>query len=359
MPRATKSSKPARSKLGALAALPHELELLLCELLVIDHSVYETLKHLLEAGTAWRVREIPKKHGVRVIHAPSDPLMNVSRGILRQVLNHLPVHRAAHGCRTHTSVITNARRHAGFAKAVYTLDLENAFPSTTRKRLEKDLHPRLITHLAEQGLEEAQTVLIVNALIALMLVDDRLPQGFPTSPAVLNLVCFPLDHAMSRALADITKETGQAFRYTRYVDDLTISTDAPQIHTTVRRRIRKVVSQQGWKLKRSKSTYYGEAEDGDPERSTKMPVVTGLVLQHDGRVTIPRRRMQTWKEFIEGILDKQELSPEERDKLTGIIGFVGMVYEDVLPGIVRGPYLEAKTKFGIRDRQERQVYFED
>lgn len=361
MPRRSRKDAAiaASSRLGALALLSLELELALCELLVIPPEAFQTLKHLLEAGTAWTRREIPKKRGVRVIHAPSDPLMLVSRGILRQVLNHMNVHRAAHGCRPHTSVLTNARRHAGFAKAVYTLDLQDAFPSTTRKRIESDLRPRLLAFLTEQGFEGKDGEKLADAIVDLLLVDDVLPQGFPTSPAVLNLVCFPLDHALSRLLAGLTAKTGQTFRYTRYVDDLTISSDQPTLSKEIRKRIRQVVAQQGWKLRRSKSAYYGEAEQGDEERSTKMPIVTGLVLQPDGRVTIPRKRLLAWRVFLDEMLGKDALAEAERDKLIGIVGFVGMVYEDVLPRIIRDVYLAAKAKFNIQNRRERQVYFED
>ncbi|MEK7452395.1 MAG: reverse transcriptase family protein, partial [Patescibacteria group bacterium] len=215
------------------------LDHVFCELLRVDVAEWNATKALWESGNAWRIREIPKKSGKRVLHIPSDPLKRMQRGILEQVLRTFPVHRCVHGAHPKTSVVTNARVHAGFGQAFYLLDLKNAFPSVKRERVSNYLLPKLIERICEMTDEnEKDAKKIACAILELLHVDDVLPQGFPTSPAVLNLVALPLDREISRLL----KETsiGYEFRYTRFVDDLTISTNRADIPSELRDAIKKV-----------------------------------------------------------------------------------------------------------------------
>lgn len=340
--------------------LTGDLTGIFCEMLRINPLDWFATKDLWESGNAWHVHRIPKKRGFRIIHVPSDPLKRIQRGILEQLLRTFPVHRCVHGAHPSTSILTNARLHAGFGQAFYVLDLKNAFPSVTRLRVERYFETKLRDRIEEvTGLVDKDAKKLVDVIFDLIHVDDVLPQGFPTSPAVLNLVALPLDREIMKVLDAVSKTEKIQFRYTRFVDDLTISTSHSSISESLRHEICKAITNAGWKIQHAKVRYHGLVEEGtETERSTHMPIVTGLVPQYDGRVTIPRWKLNTYRARLHQLLElPAPLPPEAHDEIVGIVGFVGMVYDDQLPSIIKKSYLEAKQKFGLGERRERTFVY--
>ncbi len=321
--------------------------------------VWDMTKALYTDDVPWTIRRIPKRRGFRTIHAPKDPLMAISRGILHHILRRIPVHKVVHGCEPRTSMITNARVHAGVSQALYNVDLKDAFPSTTRDRLVGNLGPKIKRVLVEStDLEPDEADILVAVLLDLMLVDDRLPQGFPTSPGVLSIVMMPVDKVLSKYMKLLRAETGAQWHYTRYVDDLTFSTDLDRIPKEVRSQIRKIIRKQGWKINSSKLAYCGNVDEtGDPELSTKAPVVTGMIINDDGRLTVAPRKLKRWRARMNEWLAQDELTDEQRKQLNGMVNFLSMVYDGDLPSAVRQVYLRCKEKFNIRDAQTRRDRF--
>jgi hypothetical protein len=167
-------------------------------------------------GCAYVAFEIPKATGgVRVLHAPREPLKRIQRTILRDILATLEAHPAAHGFVSGRSTVTNAKPHVG-ARIVVKMDLVDFFPTIHFGRL-----AGLLEHYGAG--REAAKALAAIVTYRSKLVDGRvawpsvLPQGAPTSPALSNLVCRRMDARLS-ALATKVGAT-----YTRYADDLTFS----------------------------------------------------------------------------------------------------------------------------------------
>ena len=181
-----------QGKLPSSFLLDARLEEVLCQILKIDPAEWRATTALWASGNAWTIHRIPKKKGYRVIHAPSDPLKKVLRAILTQLIQGMPVHMAVHGAHSGTSIVTNARTHVG-AKAFYQLDLKDAFPSVDRKRCATIFKPTFTGYIGVvTGLPEQDGQRLAETLIDLLIVDDVLPQGFPTSSAVLNHALPPL-----------------------------------------------------------------------------------------------------------------------------------------------------------------------
>ncbi len=327
------------------------------ELTKVDPQDWALTQALFDGGEPWTVRRIPKRKGMRVIHAPKDPLKTVSRGILHHALRRIPVHTAVHGCEPKTSPLTNARVHAGRARSLYNLDLTDAFPSVTRKRLMANLLPKLCDWviLSSTFLNEKEAQILAQVMVDLMLVGDILPQGFPTSPSVLSIVGMPMDRELSSRLMDLQETLGVGFHYSRYVDDLSISSTDDRIPREVIKEIRKAVRGNGWKINRSKTTYVGDAEPGEPDRSTKAPEVTGLIIHEDGRLTIRKSKRDQWRAFAHQCAISEVLTDEDRDMLVGIVTFVSSVYDGELPRGIRLPYLRAKERHGLRDASPRKL----
>jgi retron-type reverse transcriptase len=166
---------------------------------------------------------VPKKSGgTRNLFAPMPELAAAQEWILRNILDNVPTHDAAHGFVRGRSTLTNATPHVGRAVVVNT-DLENFFPTITFPRVrgvfrQLGYSPAAATIFALLCTESPRRGATYAGQPFHVATGPRgLPQGACTSPALSNLAARRLD---SR-LAGIAKKLGYA--YTRYADDMTFS----------------------------------------------------------------------------------------------------------------------------------------
>lgn len=151
---------------------------------------------------------VPKKSGgTRIIRAPVTALKLLQRK-LNRVLQAVYVPKASvHGFVLARSVVTNADRHIE-KRFVLNLDLEDFFPSINFGRA------RGMFLAKPYSLPGS----VATVLAQICCFENELPQGAPTSPIVSNMVCARMDTQLQR-LARQHRCT-----YTRYADDMTIST---------------------------------------------------------------------------------------------------------------------------------------
>jgi RNA-directed DNA polymerase len=155
----------------------------------------------------YRDFEIFKRNGTkRLISEPLPSLKEIQIWILRNILYKVPVSPFAKAYKPNVSILENLRFHKNQPK-VFTLDLENFFPSIGFDAVEKEF------------LELGYSKMVSKLLSKLCLRDGGLPQGAPTSPYLSNLIFKKADAAIS----DYCKQ--QKIRYTRYADDLSFSGD--------------------------------------------------------------------------------------------------------------------------------------
>jgi hypothetical protein len=183
----------------------------------------------------YRYAAVPRRSGLpRVIEAPKLRLKEVQRWILREILDHVPVHEAAHGFVRGRSVIDHAGRHAG-QNVVLRLDLSDFFASVSAGRVfgifrtlgYADPVAHALTGLTTNVVPQHVWSVVHRAAgsapvpakfrLGRALATPHLPQGAPTSPALANLAAFRLDRRLGGLAAS------QGLRYSRYADDLTFS----------------------------------------------------------------------------------------------------------------------------------------
>ena len=173
----------------------------------------------------YRYAWIRKRFGARLVESPKKRLREMQRRILREILDPVPVHRAAHGFRQGCSTLTYIAPHLG-RDVVVKLDLRNFFPGIPAARV----HAMFGALGYPEAVARALAALCTNQVpmsVARAGADSwseakrmgvpHLPQGAPTSPAIANLCALHLDLRMD-ALAQ-----GIEAHYTRYADDLAIS----------------------------------------------------------------------------------------------------------------------------------------
>ena len=210
---------------------------------------YADLRGMNDRGDSplahYRYRWIRKKHSrFRLMEIPKVDLREIQRKILREILDRVPAHNAAHGFRRQRSCLTCALPHAG-KETVLRMDLRNFFVSIPARRINAlfktlgypDAVATLLTSLCTHRVPVRILREIPYAEFDASLPwaerkqyrDSHLPQGAPTSPALANLCALHLDLRLA-ALADTVQGA-----YTRYADDLIFSGDE-----TVRRRVEKL-----------------------------------------------------------------------------------------------------------------------
>jgi RNA-directed DNA polymerase len=172
--------------------------------------------------------------GMRLIEEPKPLLKHFQRVVLREILDRIPVHPAAHGFCKDRSALTYAAGHSG-QSVVLHLDLEDFFASVTAGRVfgifRRCGYPEsvaytltgLVTNSVPGHVWEAAPrperaeMLTAHRRLGNHLAHPHLPQGAPTSPTIANLAGLGLDRRLS-GLAAAAEGT-----YSRYADDLAFS----------------------------------------------------------------------------------------------------------------------------------------
>lgn len=153
----------------------------------------------------YRSFKIKKRNGkLRAIDEPLPTLKNVQRWVLANILARIEVSKVAKAFVKDVSIKDNARFHRN-QNYVISIDVRDFFPSIPLWRV--------YAVLRSQGYSRGVSYLIAK----LCTLDDKLPQGAPTSPAISNIVLAEFDSK----ILDYTRSKG--LRYTRYADDLTVS----------------------------------------------------------------------------------------------------------------------------------------
>ena len=169
--------------------------------------------------------------GYRLISEPSPLLKTMQQAILLRVLRGFANQRDLSAVVVRDPV-ANARAHLG-TQYITVLDVRNAFPSTPSGRV--------VAALRARGFKIDAAKLIAR----LCTNGGQLPQGAPTSNALLDIVLIEFD----RAVGARCRAAGAC--YTRYVDNIAVS--APRSVSTIEAFIASRLSQLGFVLNQAKT----------------------------------------------------------------------------------------------------------
>lgn len=268
-----------------------------------------------------------KGKGFRHFAVPCDELMVVQTKILNHFLSSIPVHFSRHGNVKGSSILTNAMHHAGFAVAGFEVDLVNAFPTVFRSRMMANLRKPFQFALRQfEGitLEDSDVELMLEALVDLICFRDRLPQGPPSSPRVLDLVCMNMDKQIFALLQKHTTPF-RKFKQTAWADNLYISSNE-EIPEEVRNEMIKIVIDNGFIAHtRKDKTVYSSPETG------RTPIVTGLVVRPEARLTMAPRKVNQMRGRLMNQLRYNAWDDQRRQEVQGVVAFIRQVYPEKLP----------------------------
>ena len=182
---------------------------------MIGSTSDEVDKVLLDIHDSYLSYPIKKRSGkYRWIDAPQEPLINFQRGILYNILYTFRTHKCCIGFTRNKSVTDGANAHLN-SNVILTMDLRNFFNSIKLKRV-YDVINRIRIRLNSKGKHKISRNQ-AQRVAGLLCYKGQLPQGAPTSPAMANLVAYPMD-------VEIEKYAKKHnLIYTRYADDLAFS----------------------------------------------------------------------------------------------------------------------------------------
>ncbi|MFB3893599.1 MAG: reverse transcriptase family protein [Phycisphaerae bacterium] len=227
-----------------------------------------------------------------------EPLASLQRKILDRILCRLSVSEHAFGAIKGRGIRDNAAEHAK-AQYIAKLDIKDFYPS--------------IRHEKVYGFFVGQECSPDVSRILTQLTTWRyaLPLGTATSPFLADQIV----HAVDGRIAGIARKHG--LKYTRYVDDITISGDFEL--ERIADLIIRIVSQAGFRVKRSKLEIY---RPGD----AKERIVTGVRVD-GGKLSVPRAYVDELRDdLVEALKQSLRSSPTgefmTRQHYLGRIGYV-------------------------------------
>ena len=244
-------------------------------LLSVEVSVLEDIfrKDVYYMYDQWRIKK--RSGGYRGIARPHKQLMTIQKTICNRVLLPVNIHPAATGFRKGMSIIDNAKQHLG-KEEVFKTDIVNFFYSIRQEDVEK---------IFEQI---GYPVTISKVLAELCCLNNVLPQGAPTSPALSNIYSYQMD----KKLTALSYQLGLI--YTRYADDLTFSGN--NINPGfVLPAVKKIVNEEGFAVKRKKTRFIGRK---------KRKIITGISVSSGKKLTIPKAKKREIRKNVYFILTK-------------------------------------------------------
>jgi len=203
-------------------------------------------------------REVKGK--TRTLVEATGYLKIVQRRILDNLLIRIPRSASSFGQAKGRTIKDNAKVHAR-SKFIIKLDI-------------KDFYPSIHSTKAYKFFIEKQECSpdVARMLTSLTTYNYSLPLGTSTSPMLADLIVKPIDVRIN----GMANKVG--LKYTRYVDDLTMSGNFPL--ERIKRMVIKVLEQSGFKTKKEKLIYYRPIQLGE-ER-----IVTGVRIT-DGKISAP------------------------------------------------------------------------
>lgn len=261
------------------------------------------------APRRYKVYSIPKRsgRGKRIIAQPSKEVKALQYWVMRNILYKFDVHPSAKAYIEGSGILNNALPHAA-GKYLIKLDFKDFFYSIKARDFISYISGSDRVSYSDSDLQKLIYILFYDKGMG----DHCLSIGAPSSPLLSNIIMYSFDEELYEYCV------GKGIVYTRYSDDLSLSTSNPALRSDVLIRIRRLLVESPYpklQINEDKTIYASRANKR---------IVTGLVVTNDGEISIGRAkkrliRAQIYK-YLQGLLDDDEVK-----YLKGMVAYVNSV----------------------------------
>lgn len=277
-------------------------------------SQKELMSLIYTAPHRYKSHWIEKRNGSghRLISQPSAEIKLLQKIVVKNILSKLPIHDAATAYRSRLSIKDHARPHAE-SKFLLKLDFQNFFPNLKQKTIDYRL---------SQDTDFSKTE---RWILSQILCRESTPGhlelaiGAPSSPILSNYLLFEFDNHVAWLC-------GEEAIYTRYADDIAISTNQPKLLDQIHQAIRNLLTHMP-----NLHLTLNESKTVNVSRK-KQRRLTGLILSNNGQTSIGRRNKRIIRAKLYCV-QQHRLSLENLLKLQGQLAFIHSVDPDFVEQI--------------------------
>jgi RNA-directed DNA polymerase len=256
---------------------------------------------------------IPKrKGGQRKIDSPYPTLRQLQQLIFNSFINKLEYHRNCFAFVKGRNAISHAKYHLGCSELL-TLDIKDFFPSISRQMIFE------VFDSTEISTEFSNHISYICSL------NNSLPQGACTSPALSNAIFLPVDTVLEKVASSLS------LKYSRYADDLAFSGET--IPRNLPSLVNKILLSRGFTLNNKKTKL--------KVKGTKK-IITGVSIS-SGQLKVPK----VFKRDLRASIYELE---KYKDDLFSMTNFSPLIYEKVIGKLNYLLQIEPENTYAKRKR---------
>lgn len=244
--------------------------------------------------------------GFREINHPTPVVKYLQRWIVRNFIAQIPVHSNVMSYKHGVGITKNAQLHVA-QNYLLKLDFENFFPSIR----DHDVRRLISDNINRPGFVDLNQD-DIDFIVGITCRNGELTIGAPSSPAISNAILFDFDERMTK------ESTAHGVFYSRYADDISFSTNVPNVLFEIKLFVEKALEDQTsprLRINEGKTIFTSKK---------RRRMVTGLVLTSEKRISIGRKKKREIRalcfQFKSGALNSERLS-----YLRGYLSFVSSV----------------------------------
>lgn len=307
----------------------------------LTQDISNFLKHNPNPHEMYCTFKIPKRTGgMRTIDAPKEDLMDFMKQLqpwFTYKLNCLP-HDSAYAYIQGRDSNKALQRHQAIKPNWFLkLDIKNFFNNCDNDFISKQL--RMLYPFAL--MEDDNYEFFIKNLITLITKDGGLPQGTPLSPVITNLLMVPIDRDINRELNKCFKEKQQSYMYTRYADDMLISSNKEITVKEVTKIINKVLNTYSDKLALNiEKTRYGSKAGSNWN--------LGIMYNKEHKLTVGYRRKKKIKTMLFQFhlcYNKGERDKEYAQAVLGELAYMHNIEPDYTQNLIKWMNEKYNTDF--------------
>ena len=268
----------------------------------LGFSSNQLMRLIARAPHTYKTYKIPKKtSGFRTIAQPARETKILQNWLIHNVFKDLPVSESASAYKKGASIKKNASHHKD-SSYLLKMDFKNFFESIDIEMIKN----HLISCLDVSRLD-ASAIARICSIDTQSSPNHHLSIGAPSSPILSNSFLFNFDLEAEQWC----KENNCI--YTRYADDIFVSTNAKSKTKEAEQLIEKLVNEllPGLKLNHKKTKHLSKKFNR---------TITGLVISNDNEVTLGRDRKREVRKSV-FLYTKGLLEHEQVEKLQGTLSF--------------------------------------